>query len=151
MTLIFVKMITTHNNNYCPQVGDIKSQSPVCPSICHKNWLISSEVLMIEHWYLACMILVTSPFYWYHAVTLTFDLLQGQICCRAWDHNSWNLLVPSNSWCYLLRNNHAINDARGSIVIMVCLRESVDQQFPVTEYLKNSSSQRVDFMEDEEG
>ena len=45
------------------------------------TWLISSEVLKIEHWYLACMILVTSPFKWYHAVTLTltFDLLQGQI------------------------------------------------------------------------
>ena len=30
---------------------------------------------MIELWYLACMILVTSPFNWHHAVTLTFDLL----------------------------------------------------------------------------
>ena len=60
---------------------------------CHL--LISSEVLMIEHWYLACMILVTSPFNWHHAVTmtLTFDLLQGQSCCRAGDHNSPNLLV----------------------------------------------------------
>ena len=27
---------------------------------------------------MACMIIVTSPFYWYHAVTLTFDLSQGQ-------------------------------------------------------------------------
>ena len=50
---------------------------------------------MVEHWYLACMILVTSPFNWLHAVTLTFtfDLFQGQICCRAGDHNSPNLLV----------------------------------------------------------
>ena len=56
---------------------------------------ISSEVLMIEHWYLACMILVTSPFHWHHAVTLTFDLLQGQSCCRAGYHNSPNLLVSS--------------------------------------------------------
>ena len=40
---------------------------------------------MIEHWYLVCMILVTSPFNWQHAVTLTltFDLLQGQSFCRA--------------------------------------------------------------------
>ena len=40
---------------------------------------------MIERWYLACMILVTSPFFWYHVVTLTitFYLLQGQICCQA--------------------------------------------------------------------
>ena len=55
--------------------------------------LISSEVLMIEHWYLVCMILVTSPFNWHHAVTSTFDLLQGQSCYRAGDHNSPNLLV----------------------------------------------------------
>ena len=52
------------------------------PSVCHKNFnlLISSEVLMIELWYLACMITVTSLFYGYHAVTLTFtiDLCQGK-------------------------------------------------------------------------
>ena len=32
---------------------------------------------------------------WYHVMTLTvtFGLLQGQICCRAGDHNSLNLLV----------------------------------------------------------
>ena len=36
----------------------------VSPSVTKTlTWLISSEVLMIEHWYLACMILVTSPFY----------------------------------------------------------------------------------------
>ena len=28
-------------------------------------------------------------------LTVTFDLLQGQICCRAGDHNSLNLLVFS--------------------------------------------------------
>ena len=39
------------------------------------------------------MVLVTSPFNWHHAVTLTFDLFKGQICCRAGDHNSPNLLV----------------------------------------------------------
>ena len=64
------------------------------------TWLISSEVLMIEHWYLACMILVTSPFYWCNAVTLNFDLLQGQICCRTGDHNSSNLLVLIHSVCF---------------------------------------------------
>ena len=47
------------------------------------TWFISSEVLMIEHWYMACMIIVTSPFYWYHALTLTFDPSQGEICCQA--------------------------------------------------------------------
>ena len=53
---------------------------------------------MIEHWYLACMIFVTGPFNWHHVLTLTltFDLLQGQICCRAGDHNSPNLLVSSS-------------------------------------------------------
>ena len=69
----------------------------VCPSVTKTlTLLISSEVLMIEHWYLASMILVTSPFNWHHAVTLTFDLLQGQGCCRAGDRNSPNLLVMTN-------------------------------------------------------
>ena len=48
---------------------------------------------MIEQWNLAWMILVSSPFYWYLVVTLTFDLLQGEICCCVGDHNSSNLLV----------------------------------------------------------
>ena len=87
---------------YCPppfaKAGDIKTHLSVHLSVPLSvtktlTWLISSEVLTIEHWYLACMILVTSPFNWYHAVTLTFDLLQGQSCCRARDHNSLNLLV----------------------------------------------------------
>ena len=81
---------------FCPPLsrkrGDIKSHSSVRPSLPPSvrlsvtktlTWLISFEVLMIEHWYLTCMIIVTSPFYWYHAVTLTFDLSQGQIWCRA--------------------------------------------------------------------
>ena len=85
---------------YCPPLSlkcwDIKSHSYVCPSV-HPSvrlsvtktliWLISSEVLKIEHWYLACMIFVTSPFKWRHAVTLTFDLFQGQSCCRAGDQS----------------------------------------------------------------
>ena len=96
--------------DYCPPLsrkrGDIKSHSSVCLSVRPSvppsvrlsvtktlTWLISSEVLKIEHWYLACMILVTSPFKWCRPVTLTFDLLQGQSCCRAGDHNSPNLLV----------------------------------------------------------
>ena len=87
---------------FCPPLsrkqGDIKSHSSVRPSVRPSvtktlTWLISSEVLKIEHWYLACMVLVTSLFKWGHAVTLTFDLLQGQSCCRAGDHNSPNLLV----------------------------------------------------------
>ena len=73
----------------------------VCLSVCHKNfnlahifWSINDKALIFG------MILVTSPFHWYHAVTLTltFDLLQGQICCRAGDHNSSNLLVCIDFW-----------------------------------------------------
>ena len=97
-----------YRSPFCPppfaKAGDIKSHSSVRPSLRPSvplsvtktlTWLISSEVLMIEHWYLACMILVTGPFNWHQVVTLTltFDLLQGQICCRAGDHNSPNLLV----------------------------------------------------------
>ena len=65
------------------KVGDIKTHSSICPSICpfvHPSvtktltWLISSEVLKKEHWYLACMVLklVTSTFNLHHAVTLNF-------------------------------------------------------------------------------
>ena len=88
------------------KAGDIKSHSSVCPSVCLSVRLsitktltlaITFALLQIELWYLACVFFVTRPFRWYHVVTLTvtFDLLQGQICCRAWDHNSLNLLVQS--------------------------------------------------------
>ena len=60
---------------------------------------VSSEVLLIQHWYLACMILVTSPFYWYHVVALTFDILQGKICCRMGDLNDWIAPIAyAGSW-----------------------------------------------------
>ena len=68
----------------------------VCPSVTKTLTLaITFALLQIELWYLVCVFLVTRPFRWYHVVTLTvtFDLLQGQICCRAGDHNSLNLLV----------------------------------------------------------
>ena len=55
------------------------------------TWLISFDLLKIEHCYLACMILVTRFFNWHHA--MTFDLLQGLSCCREGDHNSLNSLV----------------------------------------------------------
>ena len=84
--------------DFCPppftKAGDIKTHMlpsvllSVRPSVRLSvtktlTLLISSAVLMIEHWYLACIILVTSPFNWHHAVTLTFDLPQCQSCCRA--------------------------------------------------------------------
>ena len=68
----------------------------VSPSVTQTLTLLwSSKVWMIEHWYLVCMILVTSSFYWYYVVTLTLNLPQGQICCRARDHSSLNLLILS--------------------------------------------------------
>ena len=56
-------------------------------------------LLQVELWYLACVFVETRHFRLYHVVTLmvTFDLLQCQICCRAGDHNSRNLLV-----CFVL-------------------------------------------------
>ena len=68
----------------------------VCPSVTKTFTLaIILALLQIELLYLACVFFVTRPFRWYHVVTLTvtFHLLQGQICCRAGDHNSMNLLV----------------------------------------------------------
>ena len=51
-------------------------------------WLMSFEVLIIEHWYLACTLLVTSPLNLHHAVTLTsnFDLLKGKKYWRTGIH-----------------------------------------------------------------
>ena len=45
-------------------------------SICHKNFNLALIFwsIMIEHLYLACMILLTIPFNWHHVVTLTFLL-----------------------------------------------------------------------------
>ena len=90
--------------NCCPPLprkrGDIKSHSSICQSVrlSVPNILtlaITFALLQVELWYLACAFFVTRPFRWYHVMTLTvtFDLLQGQICCRAGDHNYLNLLV----------------------------------------------------------
>ena len=45
------------------QRGTSKFHPSFCPFVCHKTltWLMSSEVLMIEHWYLACKILHCVP------------------------------------------------------------------------------------------
>ena len=80
---------------------DIKSHSSVClsvrPSVCHKNFNLGHNFCTFtgRALILGMCVFVTRPFRWYHVVTLvvTFDLLQGQICCRAGDHNSLNLLV----------------------------------------------------------
>ena len=84
---------------YCPPLsrkrGDIKSHSSVPLSVCHKKTLaITFALLQVQLWYLPCVFVVTRPFRWYHVMTLTvtFNLLQGKICCRAGDHNSLNLL-----------------------------------------------------------
>ena len=72
----------------------------VCPSVPLSvtktlTLAITFALLQVELWYLACVFFVTRPFRRYHVVTLTvtFDLLQGQICCRVGDHNYLNLLV----------------------------------------------------------
>ena len=92
------------NRNFCPPLsrkrGDIKSHSSIRPSVRLSvtktlTLAITFALLQVELSYLACVFFVTRPFRWYHVVTLTvtFDLLKGQICCRAGDHNSLNLLV----------------------------------------------------------
>ena len=79
---------------YCPPLsrkrGDIKSHLSVRPSLCLSvtktlTLAMTFALLKVELWYLACVFFVTRPFRWYHVVTLTvtFDLLQGQICWRA--------------------------------------------------------------------
>ena len=97
----------------CPLLSrkrwDIKSHSSVCLSVspsvclsvclsvCHKNFNLGHNFCNITGRALifGMCVLCDNPFRWYHIVTLTvtFDLLQGQICCRAGDHNSLNLLV----------------------------------------------------------
>ena len=53
--------------------------------------------------YLACMISVTRPFKWHHAMTLNCDLLQGQIFSHVGDHITLNWLVYFIScWCIQL-------------------------------------------------
>ena len=108
----FFPVSCTPIDHYCPPLsqkrGDIKSHLSVClsfrpslrPSLCLSvtktlTLAITFALLQVELWYLACVFFATRPFRWYHIVTLTvtFDLLQGQICCRAGDHNSLNLLV----------------------------------------------------------
>ena len=63
------------------EVWEIKTCVSIClsvPRFVHmsvaKTWtcIISSIVLMISLWYLACMILVISPFNGHHVVTLTY-------------------------------------------------------------------------------
>ena len=76
---------------------------------------ITFALLQVELSYLACVFFVTRPFRWYHVMilTVTFDLLQGQICCRAGDHNSLNLLVLEK-WQPLLCIFH-------TVVMVVCV------------------------------
>ena len=96
------------------KAGDIKTHSSfsqsVCPSVTKTlTWLISSEVFMIEHWYVACMVLVTSLFYWNHAVTLTltFDLFNVKfVAVRGTTILRIFLLVYCNF--YLKEHNYAV-------------------------------------------
>ena len=102
MTLFFVP-------RFRESTGTLNLIRPsVCQSVCLSVRLsvtkiltlaITFALLQVELWYLACVFIVTLPFRWYHVVTLTvtFDLLQGQICCQAGDHNSLNF---SNLYVY---------------------------------------------------
>ena len=40
---------------------------------------LSSQISTIEYSYFTCVVFVTSPLHWYLILTLTFDLVQGQI------------------------------------------------------------------------
>ena len=114
-----IKIVLT----YCPppfaKAGELNLIRPSVPLSVTKTltWLISSEVLMIEHWYLACMILVTGPFNWHHIVTLTFDLLQGQICCRAGDHNSPKFACSIIHVCLKMKITHYCHRSSGGQVV----------------------------------
>ena len=71
----------------CPppfaKAGDNKTNSSVCMSVTKTlTWFKSSEILMTEHWYLACMILVTSPYNLHHAVTLTLVYFKVKVVAR---------------------------------------------------------------------
>ena len=91
----------------------------VCQSVCLSvtktlTLAITFALLQVELWYLACVFIVTLPFWWYHVVTVTvtFDLLQAQICCRAGGHNSLNLLV--------LCHFHAKKEIVRLLMILIC-------------------------------
>ena len=81
------------------KAGDIKTHSSVRLSVRHKNfnlahifWSINDRALTF------CMHdPYDEPFHLApcHDLDLDLDLLQGQSCCRAGDHNSPNLLVGS--------------------------------------------------------
>ena len=69
------------------------------------------------------MVLVTSPFSWHHAVTLTFDLLQGQICCRTGDHSSPNLLFLTS---YLYERDIALDGLNFAVISSAAYRPAED-------------------------
>ena len=79
------------------------------------------------------MILVKSTFYCHHALTLTIDLLQGQIRWRAGDHNSSNFLVSYYDLRYTLiysssafktPNQHYFRSERFAIFVHINFKTS---------------------------
>ena len=105
----------------------------VCPSVTKTLTLaITFALLQIELWYLACLFLVTRPFQRYHVVTLTvtFDLLQGQICCQAGDRNSSEFACFTNYWRVLYFRVSMLSQNYGNINLKVltnknCFTESL--------------------------
>ena len=90
----------------CPlpfmKAGDIKSHLSVRPSVHQKNlnlahifWSINDRALISGMHYPCEKPFHLAPCY---DLDLNFDLLQGQSCCRAGDHNSPNWLVLSKAW-----------------------------------------------------
>ena len=71
IVLLLIMITVTFPYVYCPRFSRklvtlklirLSVRLSVFPSVTNTlTWLISSEVLMIDHWYLACFILVTSP------------------------------------------------------------------------------------------
>ena len=77
------------------KAGDIKTHSPVCLSVRHKNfnlahifWSINDRALIFGMHDPCDKFFQLAPCH-----DLDLYLLQGQSCCQAGDHNSLNLLV----------------------------------------------------------
>ena len=72
------------------------------------TWLISSEVCYCDRTLILGMHCpCDKPFNWHHALILIFDLLQGQTCCCAGDHNSQNFLITflCTDCCFIYHTN----------------------------------------------
>ena len=99
-----IVVITSHRGLYYHHIVDLivihflNSRASVCTSVCpsvsHKNFNLGHIFCRIN--YRILIFGMRDPYDQpFHAVTLTFDLFQDQICFRVGDHNSPNFLVSS--------------------------------------------------------